>query len=157
MNVYIAADHSGVVLKEALKQLLPDVSFVDLGGSDAESSDDYPDVIAPCVERVVAENAMGIVIGGSGQGEAMVANRIRSARAAVFYGPHTPIGAVDESGTEDTDPYAIVRLARMHNNANILSLAARFVTPEEAAKAVSLFLRTPFSGEERHIRRIAKF
>lgn len=137
--------------------MLPDIAFVDLGGNDPDSGDDYPDVIAPCAERVAAEGALGIVIGGSGQGEAMVANRTRGARSAVFYGPRIPIGAIDADGAEDNDGYAIVQLARLHNNANILSIGARFVSPEEAAQAVRTFLDTAFSGEERHARRIAKF
>lgn len=157
MTVYIAADHSGIELKDNLKKLLPDVAFVDLGGDGTNDNDDYPDVIAPCAERVAVEGAFGIVIGGSGQGEAMVANRTRGARAAVFYGLATPTEAIEVEGTTDTDPFAIVRLARRHNNANMLSLGARFLDAQTAAAAVRIFLDTPFSGDERHARRIAKF
>lgn len=157
MNLYIAADHSGVLLKEELKRLLPHIAFIDLGGSDSDNADDYPDVIAPCAERVAAEGALGVVIGGSGQGEAMVANRTRGARAAVFYGKQAPVAPIDAEGAVDADEFAIVRLARRHNNANILSLGARFVSAEEAAEAVRIFVETPFSGDERHVRRIAKF
>jgi ribose 5-phosphate isomerase B len=85
--------------------------------------------------------AFGIIIGGSGQGEAMCANRVVGIRAAVFYG-----GASE-----------IVRLAREHNDANILSLGARFVSIEEAKESVHIFLTTPFSDAPRHARRLAKF
>lgn len=157
MVVYIAADHSGVELKEELKRLLPDIAFIDLGGDGTNSSDDYPDVIAPCAERVAAEGVFGVIIGGSGQGEAMVANRTRGARAAVFYGPLSPTAPIEAEGTIDADEFAIVRLARRHNNANILSLGARFLDAQTAAAAVRIFLDTPFSADERHVRRIAKF
>lgn len=157
MAIYIAADHSGVLLTRQLKQMLLDLELIDIGSTDSGSPDDYPDIVAPCVNRVVAEGTLGVVIGGSGQGEAMVANRIPGARAVVFYGPRAPIAAVDAGGTSDADGYAIVRLGRRHNNANILSLGARFVTAEEAAEAIRIFIDTPFSAEDRHTRRIAKF
>lgn len=144
MRVYLAADHAGFALKGVLLEMLRAEGHeaVDLGASALDSADDYPDYIMPLAERVAADpSAFGIVLGGSGQGEAMAANRIKGARAAVFYG-----------GTRD-----IVRLAREHNDANILSLGARFVSEDEAREAVRIFLATPFSGEERHTRRIAKF
>ena len=87
----------------------------------------------------------------------MVANRVRGVRAAIFYGPRVPVGAADVSGRVSQDPYEQIRLAREHNNANILSFGARFVTEEEAYKAIDIFLATPFSLEPRHQRRIDKF
>ncbi len=114
----------------------------DCGAHTLDESDDYPDFVAAAARRVAAapNETRGIVLGGSGQGEAMVANRSAGVRAAVYYG-----GSLD-----------IVRLSREHNDANVLSLGARFLTPEEAQEAVRLWLATPFPGDARHVRRIQK-
>ncbi len=143
MRIYIASDHAGFELKGKLISFLRESGHevTDKGPYKFDALDDYPDFLGPVADSVAADpNSIGIVMGGSGQGEAMVVNRKKGVRAAVYYG-----------GTLE-----IVRLARQHNNANVLSLAARFVTEEEAKDAVSLFLSTPFSGDERHIRRIKK-
>ncbi len=144
--IYIASDHAGFELKGKIKVFLVESGYQveDLGNGDYEKDDDYPDFVV-AVAKKVAEPATdgeskGIILGGSGQGEAMAANRIKGARATVLY-----------SYNED-----IIKLSREHNNANILSLGARFLSEEEAVAAVKLWLKTPFSGEERHIRRIAK-
>lgn len=160
MTVYLAADHTGISLKERMRVLLSELGHtaVDLGAETFDLGDDYPDYVTPCAERVAAEQgSFGIVIGGSGHGEAMAANRVRGIRAITFYGPRAPVGTLEVEGTESTDTYDIVRIARRHNDANVLSLGARFITEEEAATAVRTFLATHFSGEERHIRRIGKF
>ena len=144
MKIYIGGDHAGFELKEKLKSYLADLGHdaEDKGAFSFVGDDDYPDFVMPVAESVAGDKeSLGIVIGGSGQGEAMVANRVRGARATVFYG-----GNLD-----------IVRLGREHNNANIISLGARFVTEEEAINAVKIFLDTPFSNDERHVRRIAKY
>jgi len=86
----------------------------------------------------------------------MCVNRVLGARAVVFYGPHLATQPVDVTGRQSNDSFEIVRLAREHNDANILSLAVRFITEEEAKQAVKIFLETPFSGDARHIRRIKK-
>lgn len=143
VKIFIASDHAGFELKNALGEWLRGQGHevVDCGPATLNPQDDYPDFIAPLAKRVVAEpGTFGIAMGGSGEGEAMVANRVPGARAAGFYG-----GSLE-----------VVRLARQHNDANILSLGARLVSGEEALAAVELFLATPFSNEERHERRIEK-
>ena len=161
MKVYIATDHTGFVLKNTLVEYLRDTLLYDvedLGAHELHPDDDYPDLIRPCAVKVASEKgALGIILGGSGQGEAMVANREKGARAAVFYGQSRATGAVDAEGAPSLDGFDIVRLAREHNDANLLSLAARFVSEEDAKEAVRIFLETPFTGMERHVRRIGKF
>jgi len=143
-KIYIGSDHAGYELKEILKKYLLDLGYKveDKGAFEYDKDDDYPDFIFPVAQAVAAdpENLRGIIIGKSGQGEAMAANRIKGVRAALWYG-----------GT-----YEILRLSREHNNANILSLAAGFVSFEEAKKAVELWLNGAFTKEERHKRRINK-
>ena len=142
MNIYIGADHAGFKLKEELKEFLRDLGYdvEDTGAYKFDENDDYPDFIIP-VARAVAKNPEhnnGIVIGGSGQGEAMAANRIKGVRAALIY-----------------DKYS-AKMSREHNNANIISLGARVLSARKAKKLVKLWLDTPFSNGERHIRRIKK-
>ncbi len=152
-KVFIAADHAGLALKEALTPFLVSLGYevVDCGAAAYIEGDDYPDYVRPCAERVVADQAFGIIIGASGQGEAMAANRVSGARAAVYYGeaahPQT-----DADGTQ----LGIIESERTHNDANMLSLGARFLSEEEARDAVKRFLATPFPGEERHARRVGK-
>ena len=160
MKIYLAGDHAGFRLKSALLEHLPMLGHdvEDMGPLTLEPEDDYPDYVTPLALKIVSEpEAIGIVLAGSGQGEAMCANRIHGARAAVFYGK-LPVGALDAEGGHSADGYDIVRLARKHNNANILSLGARFVSPEEADEAVRIFLSTAFdTTTERHARRLNKF
>lgn len=144
MKLYFATDHAGYELKEKLivfvREEFPEVEIVDEGAFEYNKEDDYPDFIKKAAEKVVAENAAGIILGGSGQGEAITANRFEGVRAAVYYG-----------GSEE-----VVRLSREHNNANILSLGARFLTEQEAKRAVRIWLSTEFSEVPRHTRRIEK-
>ncbi|VAW32417.1 Ribose 5-phosphate isomerase B [hydrothermal vent metagenome] len=164
-KIYIASDHAGFALKRFLaSELIRDShDLVDFGASKLSSEDDYPDFITPCAERVALarkngdERVFGIIIGGSGQGEAMAANRIKGVRAAVFYGGVTAFRSIDIKGDKSRDKMDIVRLARLHNDANVLSLGARFVSEKDALEVARLFISTPFSGEMRHLRRIAKF
>ncbi len=143
-KIYIGSDHAGFALKGILIPYLIEMGYevVDSGPEHYNPSDDYPDFIIPVAKAVAANpmNAKGIVIGGSGNGEAMAANRIDGVRAAEYYG-----GDLE-----------IVKLSREHNNANILSLGARFLSPNEAKEAVKLWLETKFSEEEKHARRIAE-
>jgi ribose 5-phosphate isomerase B len=142
MKVYLASDHAGFELKQALVQYLNLLGHeaVDMGPHSLNPSDDYPDFILPLARTVAKEGAIGVVMGGSGEGEAMAANRVAGVRAAVYYG-----GSLD-----------IVKLAREHNDANVLSLGGRFLSAGDAEQALRAFLDTPFSGDERHVRRIAK-
>ena len=144
MKILIAADHAGFALKGTLIDYLRTLGYdaEDLGAHELNPDDDYPDFMTPLAKRVADEfGSRGILVGGSGQGEAMCANRIPGIRAAVFYG-----GSLE-----------LVRLAREHNDANILSLGARFVAEHEAEEAVRTFLETTFSDSPRHARRLAKF
>ncbi len=155
MRIYCAADHAGFSLKELLIPYLRSLGHEveNCGTASQTDGDDYPDVVTPCAHKVAGDaGSFGIIIGASGQGEAMVANRIAGIRAAVYYGP-APRAQTDAGGTS----LGLLESARVHNNANILSLGARFVSEDEAKAAVALFLSTPFSLEERHVRRIAKF
>ncbi len=160
MKIYIGADHAGYELKEKLKIYLEGLGHVpeDKGAHQLDANDDYPDFVKEVSKAVgYGGGSMGIVLGGSGQGEAMCANKVLDVRCAVFYGGIRAVGAVDVAGKASTDPYEIVRLAREHNNANILSLGVRFMTEDEAKEAVRIFIETPFSEDPRHVRRLGKF
>lgn len=155
MHIYIASDHAGFKLKNMLVSFLSHEGHHvhDCGPATFNVEDDYPDYIVPMARRVAEDDhSVGIGIGASGQGEAMAANRVKGARAAVYYG---------EARGEQTDAAgAILNLlqsTRAHNNANILCIGARFISEQDAKHAVQLWLSTPFSGEARHARRIAKF
>lgn len=144
-TLILAADHAGFALKESIKKFLQEkgMTVLDVGAHELIDGDDYPTYMAAAAIKV-AEDMKGetkaVIFGGSGQGEAMVANRFPGVRAVVWYG-----GSMD-----------IIKLSREHNDANILSIGARFVNEEELLKAVELWLATPFSGEERHQRRIGQ-
>lgn len=161
MKIYLAGDHAGFRLKKALLAHLPllghDVE--DLGPHDLNPDDDYPDFVIPLAKRLLTEpNAFGIVCAGSGQGEAMCANRLKGVRAAVFYGKMRATEALDAEGGHSKDGFDPVRLARRHNNANLLSIGSRFVSPDDANEAVHVFLTTSFDTDsERHSRRLLKF
>lgn len=159
MKIVLSTDHAGVVLLKQLEALLIQQGHicVNVGPSVVDPTDDYPDFIFPAAQAVGrGEYEKGIIMGGSGQGEAMAANRIKGVRCAVYYGPAKAASAVDAEGTTATDEYEILRLTRRHNDANMLSLAARFLTWQDIEMAVALWLETPFSNIERHAERIAK-
>lgn len=160
MKIYIGSDHVGYELKEKLKTYFSELGNVveDKGAFSYDENDDYPDFITPVAQAVAGDAlSFGIILGGSGQGEAMCANRIKGARAAVFYGEALPKDTIDINGKKSIDPFEIIKLARIHNNANILSLAVRFLSEDEIKFAIELFMSTKFEGEERHVRRINKF
>jgi ribose 5-phosphate isomerase B len=152
MKIFIAADHAGFELKKALVPFLRELGFEveDLGAHIYNKDDDYPDFVAPLARRISEDpnNAKGIVIGGSGQGEAIAANRFRGVRAVVFNGQYAPPDG-------RSVPHEIT-ISREHNDSNVLSLGARFLNESEAKDAVKTWLETPFSGKERHKRRLRK-
>ncbi len=160
MKIYLATDHAGFDLKEKVKAFLNKKGYIveDCGAFSFDKDDDYPDFISKAAEAVSQdpENARGIIFGGSGQAEAMVANKFNHVRCALFYTQAVPVGAADVTGRKSDDPLEMIRLTREHNNANALSLGARFLTVEEVERVVALWLETPFSNNERHIRRIEK-
>jgi ribose 5-phosphate isomerase B len=154
-TVYFATDHAGLGLKDLLLSYVRDklgYTVIDCGPFVYDDQDDYPDFIALAARKVSeSPKDRAIIIGASGQGEAMVANRFRHVRAAVFYGePQTP--QVDMSG----QTLSMLMSSREHNDANVLSLGARFLTEGAAKDAATTWLEEAFSGEERHIRRIKK-
>lgn len=137
MRIAIGSDHAGYLYKEMIKKHLTDRGHAcEDFGTDSEESVDYPLYIRP-VARAVSEGRCerGIVLGGSGNGEAMVANRLRGIRCALCWS--------DESAF----------YARSHNDANVLSLGQRMVSREQALRIVDIWLETPFEGG-RHLRRI---
>ena len=141
--IYIAADHAGFHLKKQLIQYLKVKEFEveDCGAYELDEADDYPDFMIPCAEKVARDpSSVGIVIGGSGQGEAICANKVKGIRVAIYNGG---------------DAKTIGRLAKEHNNANVLSLGARLISPDDAKKAVTAWLDTEFEGG-RHAKRLDK-
>jgi len=142
MKIHLATDHAGLELKEKVKLHLSALNYevIDHGAYEYDALDDYPDFIFPCANAVSNDpESKGIILGGSGQGEAMAANRVKGVRAAVFY----------------NGPDEIIKLSRQHNNANILSLGARFMSEEEMYKIIEVWLSTDFESG-RHQRRIEK-
>ena len=143
-KVYFATDHAGFELKNALVAFVSEeleYEVIDCGPTVLDTSDDYPDFISIAALKVSSNpKDRAIILGGSGQGEAMVANRFPNVRATVYYGGQTDI----------------LKLSREHNDANILSLGARFLDEVKAKESVQMWLEGEFSGDERHIRRIKK-
>jgi ribose 5-phosphate isomerase B len=144
MKIFLATDHAGFALKEKVKGKLKSLGYTvhDEGAFVLDDGDDYPDFIRVAAKQVASnpEEDRAIVFGGSGEGEAMVANRYKGVRATVFYG-----------GNEE-----IIVRSREHNNANILSIGAKFVSEEEAFQVIELWLNTAPAHDPRHLRRIAK-
>ncbi|MBX3190994.1 MAG: ribose-5-phosphate isomerase [Labilithrix sp.] len=141
MRVFLGSDHAGFDLKAKVAERLRALGHepVDCGPSTFDPDDDYPAFCFAAAEGAVREpGALAIVFGGSGNGEAIAANKVRGARCALVYSDET------------------ARLAREHNDANVMSLGARMMTEEEALRFVEIFVSTPFSGPARHVRRIAQ-
>jgi ribose 5-phosphate isomerase B len=142
MKIYFASDHAGFEMKNVLVEFVKELGFEveDCGAYEFNQEDDYPEFIKKAAEEVSKnpENSKAIVLGGSGQGESMVADKFPNVRSAEYYGENLEI----------------VKLSREHNDANVLALGARFLPIEEAKEAVKIWLETPFSNEEHHKRRV---
>ena len=152
MKIYVAADHGGFALKEVLKPFVESLGHEveDLGAFTLDAHDDYP-TFAQALARKVAEDperVRGVIMGASGQGEAFAANRTGGVRAVVYYGEPERT-QTDADGKQLT----MITSTRWHNNSNVLALAGRFLSEEQAKNAVKEWLETAFSGAERHIRR----
>jgi ribose 5-phosphate isomerase B len=159
LKLVIACDHTGIEQAKSLKQYLTDLGYEIkyLGPETLNKDDDYPDFIKPAALAVASgEYGIGIILGGSGQGEAMSANRVKGVRCGVYYGPAVPKGVVDVSGRESRDPYEILKLTKKHNHANMLSLGVRFLTLEDIKQACRVWLESKYEDEPRHLRRISK-
>ena len=140
MTIAISSDHAGFAQLKKLKDYLENElghSCHNFGPAEIKPDDDYPDFILPAARAIAGGQCeMGIILGGSGQGEAA--------------------GSLGADGSPPLDGYDILRLSRQHNSANMLSLAARFLSVEQMQIAVRLWLATPFSHDSRHQRRVAK-
>ena len=156
MTIYFATDHAGLEFKNDLLAYVRDelgYEVEDCGAYELDAADDYPDFVHKAAAAVAADpdQRHAIVIGASGQGEAMCANRYKGVRAALYYGAPTG-NQVDASGKE----LDMISSSRIHNAANVLSLGARFVPIEDAKLVVKAWLSVPLGTEERHLRRIKK-
>jgi len=141
MKIYIASDHGGYQLKNELKSFLSDANYIvkDMGPFELNPLDDYTDFVFPLAERVARSKAdLGIVLGRSGNGEAIAANKVKGIRAAV---------CLNE---------IMAKKAREDNNANILSMGSDFIDVKKAGKIASVFIETEFTGLDRHERRLKK-
>ncbi|MCD5390152.1 MAG: RpiB/LacA/LacB family sugar-phosphate isomerase [Candidatus Pacebacteria bacterium] len=143
MNIHLATDHAGFEMKEFLKEALLELghNITDHGAHEYNDSDDYPDYIKLAASEVSInpDENIAIIFGGSGQGEAITANRFANVRATTYY---------------HFDP-EIIKLSREHNDANILSIGARFLSNEEMLESVLFWLEIEFEGG-RHLNRIEK-
>ena len=160
MKVFLASDHAGLTLKEFIKNELANSGHevVDCGATLVDPNDDYPDFISRAAEKVSKdpENSRGIIFGGSGQGEAMVANKFKGVRCALFYSKALAVEPINIEGDMSTDPFEILILTREHNWANMLSIGFRFVKQEDIFKAVEIWLNASDPKHERHKRRVEK-
>jgi ribose 5-phosphate isomerase B len=145
MRIHIATDHAGLEFSEDLQRHLRSAGHdvVDHGPTSYDAVDDYPSFCINAALAVVADHAagvecLGVIFGGSGNGEQIAANKVTGARAALVWNEATAL------------------LARQHNDANLISIGARQHTVDEAKRFIDVFIAEPFSGEERHVRRIAQ-
>lgn len=139
-TIYLGSDHAGFELKEKIKKWLKkeNIPFTDLGNTVLDPKDDYPDFAKHVAQAVVKTNSFGVLLCGSAQGMCIAANKIKGVRAVI--------------------PFSLkeARLAREHNNANIICLSGWYAHFHKAIKMLKTFLETPFSKEPRHVRRLNK-
>lgn len=145
MKIFFAGDHAGFELKKKLLAFVQTLGHEteDVGPLTFDPKDDYPDFVIPMAKKVAgkpSDEVRGIVAAGSGQGEVIAANRIRGVRAVVYYGNNP----------------SMVKVSRDHNDSNVITIGTRFVSLGDAKEAVKLWLETPFSDDERHLRRLKK-
>ena len=141
MRIHIGSDHAGLELKGALVEYLESKghSVIDHGPFEFDAVDDYPDFCIPAAIATVADpGSLGIVLGGSGNGEQIAANKVKGVRAALAWSIET------------------AQLAKEHNNANVVGIGGRMHSIYECKKIIDAFIETPFTNDERHIRRINK-
>lgn len=145
MRIHVATDHAGLEFSQRLQQHLRDRGFevIDHGPEEYDALDDYPSFCINAALGVARDeragvDALGVVFGGSGNGEQMAANKVEGIRAALVWNEST------------------ASLAREHNNANVISIGARQHEVEDAIRFIDLFIDTPFPGDERHVRRVAQ-
>ena len=141
MRIHIGSDHAGLELKGALVDYLESKghNVTDHGPHEYDALDDYPDFCIPAAEATVADpESLGIVLGGSGNGEQIAANKVKGVRAALAWSVET------------------AKLAKEHNNANVVGIGGRMHSIDECTAIIDAFIETPFSNDERHIRRINK-
>jgi ribose 5-phosphate isomerase B len=140
-KIYLSGDHAGFKLKEKLKPWIEKKhKTIDIGPHTYNKLDDYPDFVIPMSRKVAKDiNSRGIIIAGSGQGEAIVANKVKGIKAGLYHGGSPKI----------------VNTGRGHDNTNVLCFGSRFVTEKEAKRAINIFLTTPFQ-KGRHSRRLKK-
>ncbi len=139
MRIHIGSDHAGLEFKAILIDHLTSNGHqvIDHGPYEYDALDDYPSFCIPAAQAVAADpDSLGIVLGGSGNGEQMAANKVKGIRAALVWSVE------------------IAKLAREHNNANVISIGGRMHTPEFCKELIDTFIATPFSYDERHMRRI---
>ena len=144
-KIFLSGDHAGFKLKEKIKPWLEKKGFEveDCGPFTLNPKDDYPDFVIPMAKKVSKNpNSRGIIIASSGQGEVIASNRIKNIRTALYYG--------------SPSPKKILTLSRAHNNSNVLSLGAFFMSESKMKKAIQIWLSAPFSNEARHKRRLKK-
>lgn len=160
MKIFLATDHAGLDIKNNVHKVLKELGYEveDCGAFEPDPDDDYPDFISVAAKKVSEDpdNHRGIIFGGSGQGEAIVANKFSGVRCALFYSPAFAKVAINIEGDKSTDPFEILKLTREHNNANMLSIGFRFLKEEDIMAAIKVWLEAPGASAERHLRRIEK-